>query len=137
MRISEAIALGRTLIQPLAGVHLTGDQTQGCAWGMVQMAAGRDNMQALHIASNRIFLTLPCGCTGNIIKGGMTLGRSTGREALDIAIVHLFNDHVMTKKDWSMEKLIDWLATVEPADPEEVQAEPVKEVVTDEVYSLP
>jgi len=34
-------------------------------------------------------------------------------------IVHLFNYHVMTKKDWTMDQLIDWVRSVEPPDPEE------------------
>ena len=38
MRLSEAIALGRTLIQPVPGILLSHDKTEGCALGMAVMA---------------------------------------------------------------------------------------------------
>lgn len=42
-------------------------------------------------------------------------------------IVHVFNYHVMTVKDWTLDRLVQWVASVEPAEPEEVVTEPVTE----------
>lgn len=33
MKLSEAILLGSTMIKPKAGVFITEDKKQGCAWG--------------------------------------------------------------------------------------------------------
>jgi hypothetical protein len=35
-----------------------------------------------------------------------------------IGIVHVFNYHVCTVKDWTLDQLIDWIRTIEPAEEE-------------------
>ena len=129
MRISTYMALGRTMIKPLAGVHLhpylgaymegLDKATDGCAWGMVNVAAGNEKWNEINLFTRRLIVALPCGCMGLIVGGGMQKFESNGRESLSGAVVHLFNHHVMTIKDWTMDQLIDWLRSVEPADPEE------------------
>lgn len=118
MKISTAMALGRTLIQPIAGTHLNNARTGGCAWGMVNVAAPllyRDHFgRALDTG-----VDLPCGCTGICIGNSMMPQDAATLDNLASAMVHLFNDHVMTRKDWTMDRLIDWVASVEPADPKE------------------
>lgn len=120
MKISTAIALGRHLIKPLAGIHLTVNGRSGCAWGMVNKAVPEEFV----LMSNRAKYTratLPCECrNGNEAIGScMRVQPIYDFNNLSNIIVHLFNDHVMTKKDWTMDQLIDWVAANEPADPEE------------------
>lgn len=122
MKISTAMNLGSSMIFPIAGQHLNVDRTGGCAWGMVNVAAPGEYENMLNMRAHRVYLRLPCGCKGNIMGAGMkSIYYPDGKLNLTYAIVHLFNDHVMTRKDWSMEKLIDWVASVEPPDPFEVQ----------------
>lgn len=42
-------------------------------------------------------------------------------------IVHVFNYHVMAVKDWTLDRLVQWVASVEPAEPEEAVTEHAKE----------
>lgn len=122
MKISAAIMLGSTMIAPLAGHHLYYDPanphqgpTHGCAWGMVNVAAPRQ-WGSMNIWAATIAVTLPCGCRGMIVKGQMRVEMSDGIETVQAAIIHLFNHHVMTEKDWTMDKLVDWVQTIEPPD---------------------
>jgi hypothetical protein len=39
-------------------------------------------------------------------------------------IIHLWDYHVDLRGDWTIEKLADWVRSVEPADPAETAAEP-------------
>jgi len=124
MKISTAIALGRHLIKPRAGVHLNMSSRSGCAWGMVNVSAPSNYLQLLYMA-RRMPKELPCECRNEqrAIGGGMlSLPISAFTNFAD-AIVHLFNDHVMTRKDWTMDQLIDWVAANEPPDPEEAVTE--------------
>lgn len=124
MKISTAIALGRTMIKPLGGTRRNTSGDSGCAIGMAESAIGYPaRFEAVWPSSCLKRLPLPCGCSGNIMLGSMAIGLSSGRETLISAIVHLFNFHVMTAMDWTLDQLIDWVASVEPQDPEEVNAE--------------
>lgn len=113
MRLSEAIALGRVLLTPIPGNYFSGDNS-GCALGMGLAGVGCKSRDTAVIEkdldkhwswmNNRI-PSLPCGCV------------STN---FDIAtnIVHLFDEHVCGNKDWTLDQLIDWVRSVEPAEPE-------------------
>lgn len=83
---------------------------------MIQTATPNEYARMINQA-NGMVVTLPCECKDLIVGGGMRLLASSGRESLMSAIIHLFNYHVMTKKDWTMEKVIDYVASVEPPDP--------------------
>src|SRR5207248_7167494 len=93
---------------------------EGCAIGMIEAASPVAYYSILNSLSH-ICCALPCGCE----KGTMIMGSGcggtfySGSMVVVNAIVHLFNYHVMTKKDWTMDQLIDWVRSVEPPDPEE------------------
>jgi len=42
-------------------------------------------------------------------------------------IAHLFDEHVMRKKDWTLDQLVAWVQTWEPAAPPEILSVPVGE----------
>lgn len=140
MKMSLAMALGRTMIKALAGTRSNGDG-YGCALGMAEAAISKTDTWS---ASEHVWPwilspvgPLPCGCTGRVMGSGCNYESYDGSPVVSVkSIVHLFNYHVMTKKDWTLDQLIDWIASVEPADPEEVVVapEPVeKEIVQVEV----
>lgn len=141
MKISTAIALGRTMIKAIAGTRNNGFG-EGCALGMAEAAIGTTG--APFGASEEAWpwilsrrSPLPCGCTGSVMFGGCNHEPYYGRSLPFVSsIVHLFNYHVMTKKDWTLDQLIDWIASVEPADLEEIVA-PVKEIVQEEIPVCP
>jgi len=116
------MALGSTMIRWLAGVRHNDDMRSGCALGMVEMATP-NAADMFHRAKVELEnLRMPCDCNCNVqIMGSAcvnTFYSPVGEEFCQI-VVHLFNYHVMTAKDWSMERLIDWVRSVELADPEE------------------
>ena len=103
--MSEAIATGRVLARP--GTCLFVRESDGgltaCALGMATLAVSinkydyhqkwpwlREKMRAL-----------PCGCKYI--------------QMYDSAITHLFDIHVM-EGDWTLDQLIDWVRSVEPAE---------------------
>jgi hypothetical protein len=132
MKLSDAILLGSTMIKPLAGKHLSPDGDEGCAWGMVDMATGGRAFRDLLVMAANFLAELPCGCTDEwIIGSGMNVQRRESMNNLSAIIVHLFNYHVMTRKDWTLERLVDWVRSVEPAEPEEKELEKreVQEVI--------
>lgn len=142
MKISTAIALGRTMIKAVAGTRNNG-LGYGCALGMAEAAIGQTNYYK-SAESNWRWITvpslpLPCGCTGLVMGSGChTESYHGGSWPTISSIVHLFNYHVMTKKDWTLDQLIDWLASIEPKEPEEVAvAAPVQEIMKEEVPVCP
>lgn len=123
MRISDALALGRTMLKPIAGHHITPDGTHGCAWGMIQVAAPSEYGEMIRRGPS---MKTPCGC-----KMGYTGGMAWGpiHDNFVSVVVHLFNQHVMTEKNWTLDQLIDWVRTVEPepvAEPEPAPTLPVE-----------
>jgi len=70
-----------------------------------------------------------------VIGGGLILQLAERMTNLSMVVVHLFNDHVMTRKDWTLDQLIDWVRSVEPADPEEKASEAAVSNVPEEVHS--
>jgi SRSO17 transposase len=125
MKISEAMLLGSTMIQPVAGVHLDTFNSAGCAMGMVNIAAPSLWKELGHRCRITQVKT-PCDCTVGFISR-MQRGPVYRANNLMMTIVHLFNDHVMTKKDWTLDRLIEWVASVEPADPGETVTERASE----------
>lgn len=120
MRLSNAVATGRTLIIPTRGVILM-DPDHGCALGMGLAGAGvpYKKVEAMHseaacVRAQWPWLTdwfhLPCSCQ---------MGKSANT-AFNI-IGHVFDCHIMGRApDWTLDQLIDWICSVEPAEPEEV-----------------
>jgi hypothetical protein len=131
MRLSDAIALGRTMIKATPGRVWHSDDT-GCAWGMALKAAGLlekyyDHPPVIGTLSVDIplpwqwvkkSLCAPCPCKYASSVAGV--------------IVHLFDWHVFEKKDWTLDQLIDWVRSVEPAEeqPQENSGQTKEELTT-------
>lgn len=129
MTLAEAIHLGSLTLKPWAGTfyktvpaptvgYFTLESaTHGCALGMAMKAVGKAT-----IVENFPFLVdyvvPPC--------------KHAFQRTFSDAIVHLFDSHVFGLKDWTLDRLIEWVASVEkqltakveqPAQEEEEAAE--------------
>lgn len=110
MRPSEALALGRVLLRPVAGI-IRNDRGGGCALGMMQAAAPLEE-EAITQWMLKTRAKFPCGCV-------------MGKEAsISDITMHLFDGHVeeadfhnyhVEKRTggWNIDKLVDWLRKVE------------------------
>lgn len=141
MKASEALVLGSTLLKPVPGTQSTNDGRGGCALGMIAVAQGKK----ITVFSGNTFgdflvlewmsrpTTLPCSCKDKILMGSSCYPFS--RESIESSIyrtlTHLFNYHVCGIQDWTIERLADWLKTVEPQ--EEQSSQQQENVVREEV----
>ncbi len=111
MKLSEAIVLGSTVVRPLAGGLAADPSRQTCAFMMAAAALSKPACLWAEAPSTWPWLTrqlvhVPCGCRGwdrYLSANYMT------------AIIHVFACHVATK-EWTVEQLADWVASVEPQD---------------------
>lgn len=121
MKLSEAILLGSTVLTPKAGGQHFAENQAGCALGMAAIARGcafhrvtrpfpwRDRRTlgtegvwgdwVLHIVMR------PCSCWRFRVPREMRIK--------DI-IAHVFDYHVMKKRNWTLNQLAAWVQTVEP-----------------------
>jgi hypothetical protein len=138
MRLSEAILLGSTVVAPKAGRQYFSESQSGCALGMAAIARGCEygpNRQAIPVpeqdrravGTEAVWgrwvmreVVRPCNCWRFRVPHEMRIK--------DV-ITHVFDYHVMTKKNWTLERLAAWVQTVEP------QVEP-KEVAPPEMTNL-
>jgi hypothetical protein len=121
MKLSEAILLGSTVLAPRArGQHFSETQ-QGCALGMAAVARGCTFRTVSRPIADRDRRTLgvegvwgawvleeverPCKCWRIWLRRKMRIK--------DI-IAHLFDYHIMDKRNWTLEQLAAWVKTVEP-----------------------
>jgi hypothetical protein len=114
MRLSDAIALGRTILEPVAGTF-NDHHGGGCAIGMAYEAIGKDFLVSNVREWNWVHTVrgkLPCSCTRTCNC------ELCVQDPAISCIVHLFDVHVMGKGDWTLDQLIDWVRSVEP--PEQV-----------------
>lgn len=127
MRLSEAIGLGSVLIKPRANYLLDESGTMGCALGMAGIAIGlslrgpKISFCGINIGSEERYEPLreawpwllqtvseyPCGCA-----------LDSKCEDHEDTITHLFDNHVAVpiefgNKDWTLDRLIDWVRSVE------------------------
>jgi len=125
MKLSEAILLGSTMLTAQAGRQHFAENQSGCALGMAAVARGCKFGPATHPFDERDRRTLgaegvwgnwvldtvlrPCRCWRFYIPRKMRIK--------DI-IAHIFDYHVMTKRNWTLEQLVAWVQTVEPKDVE-------------------
>jgi hypothetical protein len=123
MKLSEAILLGSTVLTAKAGSQHFSEDQAGCALGMAAIARGCSFGPASHPFDERDRRTLgaegvwgewvahtvirPCRCWRFRIPREMRIK--------DI-IAHIFDYHVMTKRNWTLERLVAWVETVEPKD---------------------
>ena len=121
MKLSEAILLGSTVIAPRAGGQHFSETQQGCALGMAAVARGCTFCTVIRPVDDRERRTLgvegvwgawvlqqrerPCDCWRIWIRRKMRIK--------DI-IAHLFDYHIMDKRNWTLEQLVAWVETVEP-----------------------
>lgn len=145
MKLSEAIALGSVLIKPRANYLLDKSGTAGCALGMAGMAVGLSlrgpniSFCGINIGSEERYEPLretwpwllqtvseyPCGCA-----------LDSKSEDVEDTITHLFDEHVAVpiefgNRDWALDRLIDWVRSVEPVEAsEETLVEEVAVIAT-------
>jgi len=121
MKLSEAILLGSTVMAPRAGGQHFSETQEGCALGMAAVARGCTFRPVRGPVDDRERRTLgvegvwgnwvleqvdrPCNCWRIWIRRRMRIKE---------VIAHLFDYHVMDKKNWTLEQLAAWVETVEP-----------------------
>lgn len=121
MKLSEAILLGSTVVAPRAGGQHFHETQQGCALGMAAVARGCtfravtrpiDDLERRTLGVEGVWGTWvllpverPCDCWRIWLRRRMRIK--------DV-IAHLFDYHVMDKKNWTLEQLVAWVETVEP-----------------------
>lgn len=105
MKLSEAVRLGSLYLTPLAGIRNDGNG-QGCAIGMAEFAFGcRKNDLETKLPWLGEECNFPCDCD-HVFYG------------INYAIAHVFNQHVCGDKTWTLDQLADWIASIDPQEPE-------------------
>lgn len=125
MKLSEAMMIGSVMIKWVAGTR-DNEEGGGCALGMADKAVGRNcsTLYAWSIKPNHYLL--PCDCKGDELLLGNCMNGFAKPHIESTAqgvITHLFNYHVMTKGDWTLERLVDWVHSIEPVETIEDQPE--------------
>ena len=144
MKLSEAILLGSTVVTPKAGaLHFSGENT-GCALGMAAIANGctfspaerqiplkdlrTGNVEDIWGPWLLRVVVRPCDCRAPIKLSRLRLKEITaylfgrGSDTLPLGmrikdiIAHLFDHHVMRKRDWTLDQLVGWLERWEPSE---------------------
>jgi hypothetical protein len=121
MRLSEAILLGSTVVSPQAGGQFFSQTQAGCALGMAAIARGctfgpaikhfdeknRRTLGTEKVWGNWVLLEIerPCNCWRF---------RAPRKMRIKDIIAHLFDYHIVEKKNWTLENLAAWVETVEP-----------------------
>lgn len=121
MKLSEAILLGSSMLAPRAGKQHFAETQEGCALGMAAVARGctfhawtkpfderdRRTLGAEGVWGDWVLeeVERPCECWRIWMRRKMRIK--------DI-IAHLFDYHIMNKKNWALEQLVAWVQTVEP-----------------------
>jgi len=121
MKLSEAILLGSTVMAPRAGGQHFSETQEGCALGMAAVARGCTFRTVRGPVDDRERRTLgvegvwgnwvleqverPCDCWRIWIRRKMRIKDVNA---------HLFDYHVMDKRNWTLEQLAAWVETVEP-----------------------
>ena len=124
MKLSEAILLGSTLVKPVRG-QIDDGNGGGCAYGMANRSSNSTfaNPAWGDWDHHTELSQLPCGCS--LYKPMMGADGNTsswyGQIPARHAIIHIFNQHVCDG-DWTIERLAEWVASIEPPDPAEETA---------------
>ncbi len=120
MKLSDAILLGSTLLAGKPGRQYFSDGQAGCALGMAAIAKGcsftnvygvpreeRRTLGAENVWGDWVLVVMerPCNCWRWRVPREMRIK--------DI-IAHLFDYHVVAKKNWTLDQLVAWVKTVEP-----------------------
>lgn len=139
MRLSEAILLGSTVVAPKAGGQYFSASQSGCALGMAAIARGcefettrlpvpeqdRRTRGTEGVWGSWVMreVARPCNCWRFRVPHEMRIK--------DV-IAHLFDYHVMIKKNWTLERLAAWVETVEPNEvlPREIPSSVRREILS-------
>jgi len=150
MRLSEAILLGSTVVTPKAGALSFSGENAGCALGMAVIASGGTFHPAKHqfpVNERRTLnvediwgtwllrlVARPCDCRLPLTVNRLRLKDMTSylrhprsaalpREMrIKDIVAHLFDYHVMGKRDWTLDRLTTWLQPLEPSEPAAVSS---------------
>lgn len=123
MKLSEAILLGSTMLAAKPGGQYFSETKSGCALGMAAVARGcsfRRTTQPINANERRTLgaegvwgqwvlrvVARPCDCW---------IFRMPRKMRIKDVIAHLFDVHVMKKKNWTLSQLVAWVQTWEPVE---------------------
>jgi hypothetical protein len=121
MKLSDAILLGSTVLAAQPGRQYFSENEAGCALGMAAIANGcrfhtvtgpiplkdRRTLGAEGVWGDWVLIVMarPCHCWRFRVPREMRIK--------DI-IAHLFDYHVVARKNWTLDQLVAWVKTVEP-----------------------
>ncbi len=127
MKLSEAILLGSTMIAAKEGGQYFSETKSGCALGMAAVARGctfsrgtgaKKRVAPVNWNERRTLGTegvwgqwvlqvvaRPCDCW---------ILRAPRKMRIKDVVAHLFDFHVMKKKNWTLDQLAGWVQTWEP-----------------------
>ena len=145
MKLSESILLGSTVVTPKAGALRFSGENAGCALGMALIANGctfspaqrqipAKDQRTINVEDiwGRWLLRVvirPCDCPAPVKLAGLRLkeitafllGLGSGSLPRDMRIkdiiAHLFDRHVMAKRNWTLDQLVAWVERWEPSEP--------------------
>ncbi len=134
MRASEALMAGSLVIRPVAGTQWDG-HGGGCAVGMILAAVGSNPNSWIEFQHpfawlrNTAHISLPCEhqYAETLMGGGCRQSYRIHIISFADYIVHLFNYHVKTTVDWTIDRLAQWIDSVDPTEKETTQKEEVHE----------
>jgi hypothetical protein len=134
MKLSEAILVGSTILTPKAGGQYFREEQAGCALGMAAVAVGCSFGPATRPVNENERRTLgvegvwgqwilrvvmrPCECWALRVPRAMRIK--------DI-VAHLFDVHVMGRKNWTLGELVAWVQTWEP---NEISPLPMSKIIS-------
>jgi hypothetical protein len=125
MRVAEAIRLGSLVMRPVCG-NMNDRMGGGCALGMAFLALGKPIGRQIAdeypwMGEPKSLHDLPCSCSLDkpiMLSGGRYYNPEYGPYhapiGTNVLVVHLFNYHVCTTKDWTIDRLCEWLDSVDP-----------------------
>jgi hypothetical protein len=146
VRLSEAIVLGSTVVKPKAGALRFHGEDSGCALGMAVIATGgrfRRVERPLPEAERRTLnvediwgpwilrrIGRPCDCGVHLVMGSLRRRKIGGYRRMPFSalpremrikdiVAHLFDYHVIERRDWTLDRLVSWLQPLEPAEAHE------------------
>lgn len=119
MRAAEALILGSTIVKPVAG-NIDDDKGGGCALGMINHGLGSNQRyeftETFPWMWKENYTALPCDCKDERLIGsgcGMFPRNQIQRHITSI-VVHLFNWHVCHVHDWTIDRLAEYIDSVDP-----------------------
>lgn len=121
MKLSEAILLGSTVLSPKPGGQYFSESEAGCALGMAAIANGCTFRRVRGTVAEKDRRTLGVeGVWGKwllrvVMRPCECLPLRLPREMrIKDVIAHLFDCHVVEKKNWTIDQLAAWVQTWEP-----------------------